>query len=204
MAEWAHQELRALGSREESIHLCDWPSSEPRFIKPELENGMRIALSIIEGINSIRHDAKIKLRWPLATAIVDGDENCQKALQKFGEVIARLTNVKKVKFGSAPGAIEILPGLKVWVDTQLTPQLKKESLARELIRKVQDCRKSAGMVVHDKIILTISQELKEEIEEFEEMIKAETGAVNLITGRPEKPEILKFEDRTFEIGIQKK
>ncbi|WP_341954432.1 isoleucine--tRNA ligase [Salinibacterium sp. TMP30] len=44
----------------------------------------------------------------------------------------------------------------VIIDTQLTPELSAEGLARDVIRMIQDARKSAGFDVSDRIALAIS------------------------------------------------
>ncbi|MEV8253762.1 isoleucine--tRNA ligase [Rhodoglobus sp. NPDC076762] len=43
----------------------------------------------------------------------------------------------------------------VIIDTQLTPELSAEGLARDVIRSIQDARKAAGFDVSDRIALTI-------------------------------------------------
>jgi len=46
-------------------------------------------------------------------------------------------------------------GFLVGLDTALTDELKREGLARELVRAVQDARKQAGLEVADRIVLEI-------------------------------------------------
>ena len=47
-------------------------------------------------------------------------------------------------------------GFLVALDTQLTPALREEGLAREIVRSVQDARKMAGLEVSDRIQLHVS------------------------------------------------
>jgi isoleucyl-tRNA synthetase len=42
------------------------------------------------------------------------------------------------------------------LDTSITPELKLEGYARELIRSIQEARKQAGYDVSDRISLSIS------------------------------------------------
>src|SRR5690606_37060207 len=46
-------------------------------------------------------------------------------------------------------------GYLVGLDTTLTDELRREGLARELVRAVQDARKQAGLDVADRIVLEI-------------------------------------------------
>jgi isoleucyl-tRNA synthetase len=60
--------------------------------------------------------------------------------------------------------------------TELTPELVREGLAREFVRRVQDLRKSAELDVADriKLFVTASGGLKSAIEEHRDYITAET------------------------------
>jgi isoleucyl-tRNA synthetase len=65
--------------------------------------------------------------------------------------------------------------------TELSFDLKKEGLAREFVRHVQDARKQAGLDIADRIKLayTASEKLSEAIQEFTDYIKLETLAVEI-------------------------
>lgn len=53
-------------------------------------------------------------------------------------------------------AVQLLPGAGfVLLDTQVTPELAAEGLARDAVRLVQQARKDAGLDVSDRIVLTI-------------------------------------------------
>ncbi len=59
--------------------------------------------------------------------------------------------------GEQDRATAMLPhGGFVVLDTQVTPALAAEGLARDLVRAVQDARKHAGLDVSDRIVLTIA------------------------------------------------
>jgi isoleucyl-tRNA synthetase len=46
-------------------------------------------------------------------------------------------------------------GITVALELELTPELRLEGLARELVRLVQDARKAAGLEVSDRIVLGV-------------------------------------------------
>jgi isoleucyl-tRNA synthetase len=92
--------------------------------------------------------------------------------------------------------------------TELSPELIQEGLVREFVRRVQSLRKEADFDIANRIILyyTASKGLCEAIAEFEEYIKEETLAIELITGQ--NPEWLpflqdEFDDESLRISIEK-
>jgi isoleucyl-tRNA synthetase len=70
--------------------------------------------------------------------------------------------------------------------TELTPDLIKEGLAREFVRRVQDLRKSAELDIADRIKLTYAATpgLLEAVNAFKEYILAETLTVEISVGEP--------------------
>jgi len=66
--------------------------------------------------------------------------------------------------------------------TELTDELIREGLARELVRTIQDRRKEMGCEFTDRIAIGIetdSAELKAAVEQFREYIQGETLAVEM-------------------------
>jgi isoleucyl-tRNA synthetase len=70
--------------------------------------------------------------------------------------------------------------------TELTPELVREGLAREFVRRVQELRKQADLEVADRIKLyvTATPGLKEAIQAYQEYVTAETLTVELVFGKP--------------------
>ncbi|NLF02966.1 MAG: isoleucine--tRNA ligase, partial [Anaerolineales bacterium] len=84
-------------------------------------------------------------------------------------------------------AVAVEHGVTVAVDTQLTRELITEGLARDVIRRVQNLRKELGLNLDDRIV-TVYQaddELAAAIEEWRELIMAETLSVQLSAGEVE-------------------
>ena len=69
--------------------------------------------------------------------------------------------------------------------TTLTPELAREGLAREFVRRVQDLRKSSGLEISDRIDLLFdaSPELAKSIAENSDYITNETLALSLDAGK---------------------
>ena len=80
-------------------------------------------------------------------------------------------------------------GLTVALDLHLTEDLRREGLARELIRSIQDARRSAGLEVSDRIQLGIDAgpTLSGALAAHRDAVARETLAVDLIHGEVEGP-----------------
>jgi isoleucyl-tRNA synthetase len=92
--------------------------------------------------------------------------------------------------------------------TELTPELWKEGLAREFVRRVQEARKQAEFDISDRIKLfyTASKGLAEAIEEFKDYIMLETLSVEIVT--EQNPETLpnasdEFDGETLALWLLK-
>jgi isoleucyl-tRNA synthetase len=73
-------------------------------------------------------------------------------------------------------------GTQVLIDARVTEGLKLEGMARDVVRQVQDLRKSAGLEMDDRIILYLGTEspaLKKAIDAHKKYICDETLAVEL-------------------------
>lgn len=94
------------------------------------------------------------------------------------------------------------------LETTLTPELVKEGLAREFVRRIQDLRKTAGLEISDRIavIYEASPLLAEAIHDNAEYIQAETLAVSLLAGNvPAEWDCVEdqFDQQTVKAGLQK-
>ena len=75
-------------------------------------------------------------------------------------------------------------GVVVAVDVTLTPELAREGLARDLVRRVQTLRKEAGYQLDDRIVAyyQAGDELAAVIEEWSDYVQAETLSLELVPG----------------------
>jgi len=70
-------------------------------------------------------------------------------------------------------------GAVLALDLEITPELRREGLMREVIRHIQNARKKAGLNVDNRILLgleTTDQELEKAISEHNDTIAKETLA----------------------------
>jgi isoleucyl-tRNA synthetase len=75
-------------------------------------------------------------------------------------------------------------GVTVALELEVTPELRREGVARELIRMVQDARKAAGLDVTDRIALAVetSGDAADAMVAHRDEIAAETLAATVQTG----------------------
>jgi isoleucyl-tRNA synthetase len=121
-----------------------------------------------------------------------------------GSVARELAEGRTVRLVTSGGEIEVAPedvelfretaggwgvaadgGVTVALDLEVTPELAREGLARELVRLVQDARKAAGLEVTDRISLTVDgdDEVRGAVEAHREWIAGEVLATELTWGR---------------------
>jgi isoleucyl-tRNA synthetase len=149
-----------------SVHLTSW--NKIRDISSKQKNVLeqiQLVRDMVENGHSLRKAASLKLRQPLAGVSYTAAKQLEK---EYEEVLADELNVKLVVFKS-----EKLPDNTPFVlsfDTNITPELKKEGLAREIERLVQDLRKQSGLKVGELANLsydTEDEELKSAFELFD-------------------------------------
>jgi isoleucyl-tRNA synthetase len=72
-------------------------------------------------------------------------------------------------------------GVTVALELEVTPELRREGVARELVRMIQDARKAAGLEVTDRIALAVetSGEAADALAAYQDEIAAETLAVSV-------------------------
>ena len=96
--------------------------------------------------------------------------------------------------------------LTVAIDTEISPELREEGLARELVRRIQDFRKQAGFNIADriKIIYLATPDLESSTGKHIDYIMAETLAKELVKGEPEEGMFkgeAKFEGEEITLGL---
>ncbi len=175
---------------ETSVHLLDWP--EPGEIDQEILDEMSRTRQIITDALALRMqksetEAQIKIRQPLSELIYSGE----KLDSYYEQIIMDEVNVKSVKNGE-----------ELKLDKTLTDELKREGLARELIRAIQSARKHAGLAPGDEIKLSLSITPPEEHYDF---IKTEVLADKIEQNSNfSHDEIAKVNGENITISLEKK
>lgn len=122
------------------------------------------------------------------------------------EAVVELTDVDIVS-EDIPGWLVANEGrLTVALDITVTPELKKEGLARELVNRIQNLRKSSGLEITDKIkvILLSNEEIDGAVEAYRDYIANQVLAVSIkIEDIVSEPTVLDFEDFQVMLKIKK-
>ncbi|MBI5465160.1 class I tRNA ligase family protein [Candidatus Gottesmanbacteria bacterium] len=166
---------------EESVHLSDWPTIPGCLaIQPpgltgltpwEMIEEMEIVRKICELGHAERKKLGIKVRQPLNKFSIF---NFQFSIKdEFLQLIKEELNVKKIIVKSGKGE------LRVELDTKITPELKTEGEARELVRQIQELRKEKGCKLDEKIVVYVPSYPKK----FEEYIKKQTLAKKILCSK---------------------
>ncbi|MCX6726010.1 MAG: isoleucine--tRNA ligase [Candidatus Shapirobacteria bacterium] len=174
----------------QSIHLENWPKTKEKLINRELEDQMTQIRKICEMGHAKRKEAQIKVRQPLQKLKIENKQACFSKTQngeclpagkagKMEEELIQLIkeelNIKEVEYQIGKGE------LKVELDTKITPELKAEGEARDLVRQIQDLRKQINCKIDEKIKVfgpSWPKDLK-----LQEYIKKETLSVELLSGQ---------------------
>lgn len=171
-----------------SVHMSDWP--EVRKVDQKVLDDMQNVRDVITALLSQRAMAKIKVRQPVAKVTVpDGIP------QSYAEIIAEESNAKEVVFGRMTD-----------LDTELTEELKAEGAMRDLVRHIQNLRKTSGLNVDDRIVLHIESAdalVQRAVADFAETIKQETLAVEMADGIQEHQATAKIEGVPVVVSLTK-
>ena len=153
----------------ESVHLEDYPKADEALIDTKMNEDMRLLRELVTLGLKMRADAKIKVRQPLGVSSIKYDVSSE-----MQEILSEELNIGGVIVDTTLEDVLVL-------NTEITPELKLEGEAREIIRAIQEGRKKAGFNVEDRIIL--GYQGKEEVfEKFESEITKEVLATEVGQG----------------------
>lgn len=174
--------LAPLLATELNVKSVEWVSSGADFVRLEAKPnfralgkrfGKRTPLAA-QAVSALNDEALRALERGEEVAIsLEGDS--------FGLLAEELTIVRR-----ASGALTVKEeqGYFAALDAAVTPELRREGLARELVSRVQRMRKEAGFAVEDRIVLRVSgsPEVEAVLREHAEYISSEVLAVEMTSG----------------------
>jgi isoleucyl-tRNA synthetase len=265
-----------------SVHHQDYPQTRPLSDEEQLLlRDIAITRTAVNLGHSTRAQSKVKVRQPLARAMIVADEVSRNVIQRQAEMIADELNVKGIEFVAREsdlvtykvmpdnrklgprfgadfpklraalnaqdpfnvaaavkagqglelqvngGSVTLAPedvmvqampreglvvagqdGIVVALDTHLTESLVNEGLAREVVRRLNDLRKEAGLELTDRVVTyyQASPKLHTAIKAFGDYVRAETLSVELRNALPPATSATatdSFDGESLTIGITK-
>lgn len=164
-----------LGGKLESIHLEMWPEPKEEKHHAAVIEHMVQARKVVEVGLALRSENKLKVRQPLHELKMNYEHFSRELL----EMMADELNVKKISYAEATTdmgwAAKEDGKTKVWLNTTLDENLKKEGLTREIIRTINQMRKEQGLTINDEVKIfyaTLDENLIAVFTDFESEIKS--------------------------------
>jgi isoleucyl-tRNA synthetase len=199
-------------SAPDSIHLADYPVADESLVDQPLMEATQLAMKVASMGRAARSKAGLKVRQPLANVLVKIRVPAEREYidQVRSQVLEEL-NIKDIQILEDDASlakqiseqageetetilsvdqysVSLEGGYMVAVDGELTPELKEEGLAREVVHRIQGMRRSADFDVTDRIV-TYYQGPSEFAEimqgAFSGYIRNETLSNDLVDGSPE-------------------
>ncbi len=280
-ADWLYKNLNDATGLEnhESVHLADYPISDPAAIDKDLEQRMDYAQRISSLVLSIRKKEGLRVRQPLkkillpildpsfisqidavkelilsevnvkeieyitdtegfinkkakanfktlgkllgknmkagAQMIQEMDQKSITELEKTDQYIIEIDGDRymlsnedvEISFDEIPGwQVAIDKDITVALDISLSDELIAEGVARELVNRIQNIRKTSDFNVTDKITIEIENHeiISDAVSHFGEYIKAEVLGTSISLGEATKGESVEItEELSLRIQIQR-
>ncbi|MFA7150351.1 MAG: isoleucine--tRNA ligase [Candidatus Methanomethylophilaceae archaeon] len=209
----AEEVYQHMGGKLISVHMEDWPKYNASLLNDGIEYSMKLIQDIVEIIAAERQKMGSKLRWPLKSLTVKGDnDDVNSAVRMFEHVLAQQGNIKEILYSNETvensdtvTGVSFGPGV-MYIDFEITPEIEAEGYARELIRRIQQMRKDMKLNVEQYINCEVRSDphLTDLFITWKEHISNEVRAKNLtFTDSPGGDEIKTWDvtGKDITIGI---
>lgn len=176
---YADDLYQKVGGEKESVHLEEW-SVVNEYDKEVQVDMSKVRDLVTKGLEA-RQKTGIKVRQPLSVLKIKQHSLAEEYL----EILKDELNIKQV--------IEDMSLVSdVELDTEITPELKMEGVFRELVRAIQDLRKTSGLTPNDRINLVIdsNEDGKKIVETFMSELKKIAQADEVIFQSNDGQEIM--------------
>jgi isoleucyl-tRNA synthetase len=187
--------LTAFSEAPDSVHLADFPVADMSKIDKQLTEDIQLAMKLSSLGRAARAQARIKVRQPLATALINLFNIREQAILEHIKLqVKEELNVKDIECvvrGSVDKdgyVVSAEGGYAVAIPTEISPELAREGLAREIVHRLQIMRRSAGFDIADYIVTYYQggDHVRQVVEDFADYIKQETLSHQIGEGIPEE------------------
>ncbi len=186
-----------------SVHLENWPAiSGLTTAQNKSLDVMEIVRHIVELGLAKRDAAGIKIRQMLSALTVKAKSELA---PEYVSLVEDELNIQSLKFVLAED-----DNIFVELNTEITPELRRAGLKRELIRLINGLRKDANLTLTDTVIISIygaSAEIKAVITEKNEVLQKDTLSREIklvdvpLTSAIQKE--VKIDEAKFTLGLEK-
>ncbi len=176
----------------ESVHLTDFPEYKEELRDYKLEEEMAVVRRLVSLGHTLRERMRVKVRIPLPKGDFFLPEDELAEIKKYEDLIKEELNIKEAVFHKKGEEKDLAKeeffaadfDYGVFLPCEISPELEREGLARELVRRIQSLRKEAGFMVTDRIEIyyTTADKLRMTINEHKSYISQETLAVKIEEG----------------------
>ncbi|MFC2041615.1 isoleucine--tRNA ligase [Chloroflexota bacterium] len=199
-----------------SVHLTDFPVADKSRVDERLAADNRLAMKVSSLGRAVRAQSGIKVRQPLSGIEVFVNTGSERRALENPAIQAQImeeVNVKTLQITDFPSNMasagdtnDIVVGL----DGTITPELLAEGMAREIVHRLQNMRRSAGFDIADHIITYYQGDgyIKQVMSNpgLADYIKQETLSTELTEGVPEKAgftETYKLSGHEISLGVKR-
>ena len=208
----AEKIFQTVTGEQKSVHLEMWPDFNKKLLTDVTLKQMVGVRKIVEYGLSLRAEAGIKVRQVLSSLEIGlsplGKTEIGALDSGLLAIIADEMNIKEVKL------VKKVALCKNWLkkeenhitvalNTELTPALKKEGLAREVIRSINQLRKNQGLTIEDKVVVeydTADTELASLFQEAHDEIAKNVLAKKMVAAN-NQGETLKIGDAELRVKL---
>jgi len=187
------KDLHLVGSDEDSI-LVKRVKPDFKKLGPKFGKQMKAVAKAVQSL-SRQQIAALEKEGCVTFPLEDGNE-----------AMVELADVEIIS-EDIPGWLVANEGnLTVALDINVTPELRREGIAREIVNRIQNIRKDRGYEITDRIRLVFDAEGQtlDAVETFKDYIGEQVLAVSVQTGKTgPDAEILTIDDITLPVNIAK-
>ena len=209
---YADQLYMDLGGSKQSVHLEEFPETCASAIDKDLEERMGMAQQITSMVLALRRKVKLMKGIAAQTAALSQEQIAQ--FEKDGSLPLTVEGqAVEVSLADVEIISEDIPGwlvtnegnLTVALEVELTEELRREGMARELVNRIQNLRKVTGLEITDRIRVTVQPNENSDaaIAAFGDYIKSQVLADDIVIadndGQPAE-----FDGFTLNIKVERK
>jgi isoleucyl-tRNA synthetase len=177
--------LAPLLATELNVKEVEWVSSGADFVRLEARPNFRTLGKRFGKRTPLAAQAIASLSDEALRALERGEEIAISVEgESFGVLAEEVTIVRRASGGLM---VKEEQGYFAALDAHITPELRSEGIARELVSRVQRLRKESGLAVSDRVRVRVSgtPEVETVLRQFGDYISSEVLAVELGAGEPD-------------------